>query len=148
MMAWIESLSTHWAWLILAAALATAEVLIPSFFLIWFALAAFVTGLITLLLPVPVAVQLALFALFAVASVYAGRRWFKLNPIESADPKLNDRGARMVGEIVTVVEAIEAGGGRVKVGDSVWSARGPEAKVGTKMRISGNEGSILKVEPL
>lgn len=148
MMAWVESLSAHWAWLILAAALATAEVLIPGFFLIWFALAAFITGLITLLLPVPVAVQLVLFALAAVASVYAGRRWFRLNPIETQDPKLNDRGARMVGEIVTVVEAIEAGGGRVKVGDSVWSARGPHADVGTKMRISGSEGSILRVEPL
>lgn len=148
MMAWVESLSAHWAWLILAAALATAEVLIPGFFLIWFALAAFITGLITLLLPVPVAVQLVLFALAAVASVYAGRRWFKLNPIETQDPKLNDRGARMIGEIVTVVEAIEAGGGRVKVGDSVWSARGPHADVGTKMRISGSEGSILRVEPL
>ncbi len=148
MMAWVESLSAHWAWLILAAALATAEVLVPGFFLIWFALAAFITGLITLLLPVPVAVQLVLFALAAVASVYAGRRWFRLNPIETQDPKLNDRGARMVGEIVTVVEAIEAGGGRVKVGDSVWSARGPHADVGTKMRISGSEGSILRVEPL
>ena len=92
--------------------------------------------------------QLVLFALAAVASVYAGRRWFRLNPIETQDPKLNDRGARMVGEIVTVVEAIEAGGGRVKVGDSVWSARGPHADVGTKMRISGSEGSILRVEPL
>jgi inner membrane protein len=147
-MGWLETLDVHWAWLILAAALATAEVLIPGFFLIWFALAAFLTGLIALFLPVPIAVQLIVFALFAVASVYAGRRWFKLNPIESADPKLNDRGARMVGEVVTVVEAIEAGGGRVKVGDSVWSAKGPDTAVGAKVRISGADGSILRVEPL
>jgi inner membrane protein len=148
MMEWIETLSPHWAWLILAAALATAEVLIPGFFLIWFALAAFVTGLITLLLPLPTALQLGLFAAVAVASVYAGRRWFMRNPIESADPKLNDRAARMIGEIVTVVEAIEADGGRVKVGDSVWAAYGPDAKVGTKMRISGTKGNVLKVELL
>jgi inner membrane protein len=147
-MGWIETLSPHWAWLILAAALATAEVLIPGFFLIWFALAAFATGLIALLLPVPIAIQLVLFAVFAVASVYAGRRWFKLNPIESADPKLNDRGARMVGEIVTVVETIEAGGGRVKVGDSVWNAKGPDAAVGTKVRISAMDGGAVVVEPL
>ena len=148
MMAWIEALDAHWAWLILAAALATAEVLVPGFFLIWFALAAFATGLIALFLPVPVAIQLVLFALFAVVSVYAGRRWFKLNPIESADPKLNDRGARMVGAIVTVVEAIEAGGGRVKIGDSVWSAKGPDAKVGAKVRISAMDGGAVVVEPI
>lgn len=147
-MGWLETLSPHWAWLILAAALATAEVLIPGFFLIWFALAAFATGLIALLLPVPVAIQLILFALFAVASVYAGRRWFRLNPIESADPKLNDRGARMVGEVVTVVEAIQAGGGRVKVGDSVWSAKGPDTAVGTKVRIRAMDGGSVVVEQL
>ena len=147
-MGWIETLSPHWAWLILAAALATAEVLVPGFFLIWFALAAFATGLIALLLPIPVAIQLVIFAVFAVVSVYAGRRWFKMNPIESADPKLNDRGARMLGEIVTVVETIEAGGGRVKIGDSVWSAKGPDAKVGTKVRISAMDGGAVVVEPL
>ena len=147
-MGWVETLDAHWAWLILAAALATAEVLVPGFFLIWFALAAFATGLIALFLPVPVAIQLVLFAAFAVVSVYAGRRWFKMNPIESADPKLNDRGARMVGEIVTVVEAIEAGGGRVKVGDSVWNAKGPDTAVGAKVRISALDGGAVVVEPL
>ena len=148
MMAWIEALDAHWAWLILAAALATAEVLVPGFFLIWFALAAFATGLIALFLPVPVAIQLVLFALFAVVSVYAGRRWFKMNPIESADPKLNDRGARMIGEIVTVVETIEAGGGRVKIGDSVWSAKGPDTAIGAKERICALDGGAVVVEPL
>lgn len=147
-MGWLETLSPHWAWLILAAALATAEVLVPGFFLIWFALAAFATGLIALFLPVPIAVQLILFAAFAVASVYAGRRWFKLNPIETSDPKLNDRGARMIGEVVTVVEAIEAGGGRVKVGDSVWSAKGPDTAVGVKVRISAMDGGAVVVEQI
>ncbi|MEK6636486.1 MAG: NfeD family protein [Pseudomonadota bacterium] len=147
-MSWIETLSPHWAWLILAAALATAEVLVPGFFLIWFALAAFATGLIALLLPIPIAIQLVSFAVFAVVSVYAGRRWFKLNPIESADPKLNDRGARMVGEVVTVVEAIEAGSGRVKIGDSVWSAKGPDTVVGAKVRIIAMDGGAVLVEPI
>ena len=148
MMAWIEALDAHWAWLILAAALATAEVLVPGFFLIWFALAAFATGLIALFLPVPVAIQLVLFAVFAVVSVYAGRRWFKMNPIESADPKLNDRGARMIGEIVTVVETIEAGGGRVKIGDSVWNAKGPDTAIGAKVRICALDGGAVVVEPI
>ena len=147
-MGWLETLAPHWGWLILAAILATAEVLIPGFFLIWFAFAALVTGLIALFLPVSVTIQIALFAIFAVASVYAGRRWFLNNPIESADPKLNDRGARLVGEVVTVVEAIDAGRGRVKVGDSVWNAKGADAAVGAKVRIAGADGSVLRVEAL
>ena len=145
-MDWIESLAAHWAWLILGAILATAEVLIPGFFLIWFAFAAMVIGLVALFFPVPVTLQIALFAILSVASVYAGRRWFLRNPIESADPKLNDRGARLVGEMVTVVEAIDHGTGRVKVGDSVWNAKGPDAEAGTKLTVIGISGTTLLVE--
>lgn len=147
-MDWLDSLSPHWAWLIAAAVLATAEILVPGFFLIWFALAAFATGILALLLPIPVTLQLALFAGFAVASVYAGRRWFQKNPIVSADPLLNDRGGRMVGQIVTVVEPIETGGGRVKVGDSVWSATGPDTPSGARMRIASVDGNTVVVEPV
>ena len=68
------------------------------------------------------------------------------NPIVSDDPLLNDRGGRMIGEIVTVVEAITDGRGRVKVGDTVWSAKGTDASVGSKVRITGAQGSVLMVE--
>jgi membrane protein implicated in regulation of membrane protease activity len=36
----------------------------------------------------------------------------------------------------------------VKVGDGVWSARGPDAEEGTPVRITGADGSCLRVEPL
>lgn len=39
-----------------------------------------------------------------------------------------------VGETVTVVEAISNGRGRVKVGDGVWIAKGPDAAVGKRNR--------------
>lgn len=148
-MDWLTTwFAPHWGWLVLGLVLATAEMLLPGIFLIWLALAAFATGLITLILPVPVAAQLVMFALFSLLSVYVGRRWLSQHPIRSDDPLLNDRSGRMIGEIVTVVEAIEAGTGRVKVGDSVWSARGPNAAVGTKVKICGSEGSTLLIEPL
>lgn len=144
---WVQSLTGHWFWLSLGVVLAAAEIVAPGFFLIWLAVAAIVTGLLAWVLPIPAALQLLLFAVLSVAAVYAGRRWFKLNPIESDDPKLNDRGARLVGETVTVVEAIDGGNGRVKIGDSVWSARGPDAPVGARMRVTGADGSTVRVEP-
>jgi hypothetical protein len=52
----------------------------------------------------------------------------------------------MTGEIVTVVEPITNGHGRVKVGDSVWNARGMDAAIGTAVRVTGSDGSILLVE--
>ncbi len=143
---WINTLDPQWFWLILGAILAIAEILIPGFFLIWLAAAALVTGVIGFLLPVPMIAQAVIFAVLAVAAVYAGRRWFAANPIESDDPKLNDRGARLTGEIVTVVDAITGGRGRVKVGDGVWNARGPDAAAGAQMRVTGSDGAVLLVE--
>ncbi len=146
MIDWINSLAPHWFWLIIAALLATAEMVVPGVFLIWFAVAAAITGALAAILPISMAIQALIFAVAAVATVYAGRRWFARNPIVSDDPLLNDRGGRLVGEIVTVVEAIEGGQGRVKVGDGVWSARGPDMPMGGRVKVISNDGNILLVE--
>ena len=145
-MDWLGMLDDHWGWLVFAALLGVGEVLMPGVFLIWVALAAAVTGLIALLLPVSVPVQLLIFALLCLLSVWGGRRWYAANPVDSQDPLLNDRTARLIGEVVLVVEPIEAGRGRVKVGDSVWSCRGPDAPAGSRVRVTGAEASVLQVE--
>jgi len=139
-------LQDHWGWLVFAALLGMAEVLLPGVFLIWVALAAAVTGLVALALPIGLPVQLLLFAALCLLSVWGGRRWYSSNPVDSQDPMLNDRTARLVGEVVTVVEAIDNGRGRVKVGDGEWSCHGPDAPVGTRVRVIGAEASVLKVE--
>lgn len=143
---WMNGWDPDWFWLIAGVILAIAEILVPGFFLIWLAAAALITGALAMLPPVTMPIQVLLFAALSVVAVYAGRRWFALNPIESADPKLNDRGARLVGETVTVVDAIVNGRGRVKVGDSVWIAKGADAPAGTTVRVTGNDGATLFVE--
>lgn len=146
MMDWINGWDPDWFWLVAGVVLAIAEILVPGFFMIWLAAAAIATGLIAMFIPIAMPFQVLLFAALSVAAVYAGRRWFVRNPIESTDPKLNDRGARLVGETVTVVEAISNGRGRVKVGDGVWIAKGPDAAVGANVRVTGSDGSTLLVE--
>jgi membrane protein implicated in regulation of membrane protease activity len=141
-------LDPQWMWLLAAIFLGIAELIVPGVFLIWLAAAAAATGLLTLAFGIALPFQFAVFALLAIASVYSGRRWYLANPMPSADPMLNDRAARLVGRTVVVTQAIENGEGRVKVGDSVWSCRGADAPVGAKVRISGADGSCLKVEPV
>lgn len=141
-------LEDHWGWLIFAALLGIAEVMIPGVFLIWVAIAAAITGLVALALPIGLPVQLLLFAALSLVAVYAGRRWYVDNPVPSSDPLLNDRSARLIGQNVTVVDPIVGGEGRVKVGDSVWSATGPDATAGARMRVTGVDGTILRVESL
>ena len=85
--------------------------------------------------------------MLAIAAVYSGRRYYDRNPVDSDDPMLNDRTARLIGQTVTVVAAIEHGEGRVKVGDSVWTARGADAAVGSRVTVTGAEGNCLLVAP-
>jgi inner membrane protein len=145
-MEWLANLDTHWFWLTLGLILGAAEIVAPGFFLMWLGMAAFATGIIAWALPISTPAEVIIFAALAVATVYGARRWLVKNPILSDDPLLNDRGGRMIGEVVTVVEAIADGRGRVKIGDSVWSAKGPDAAVGSKVRITGAQSSVVMVE--
>ena len=138
----------HWFWLIAAVVLGVAELLMPGVFLIWLAAAAALTGLAALAFEPPLSVQFVLFAVLALAATWGGRRWYLSNPVASSDPLLNDRAARLVGETVEVVEPIAAGRGRVKVGDGVWPARGPDAEAGACMKVVRVEGATLFVEPI
>jgi membrane protein implicated in regulation of membrane protease activity len=147
-MDWLDTLSPHWLWLGLGLVLAIGEMVIPGVFLIWLAGAALVTGLVAWAVPIGLPVQVVLFAVLAIVSVFAGRNWLARNPVASADPKMNDRGARSVGEVVVVTEALGPGSGRVKLGDSEWLAQGPEAEPGTRMRVTGHDGATLIVEHL
>ena len=143
---WLDTISTHWFWLSLGLLLGVAEMVAPGFFLMWLGLAALIVGGLDYFLPITVAYQVAMFAILSVLTVFAGKRFLKDNPIETEDAKLNDRGARLTGEIVTVVEAIINGHGRVKVGDSTWSARGVDAAIGSRLRVTGADGTVLLVE--
>jgi len=144
----LDNLDPHYAWLAIGLVLAIAEMAIPGVFLIWMAGAAILTGLAAWVLPIGLPLQIVLFAVLSIVAVFIGRRYLKANPVVGADPKMNMRGDRVVGEMVVVTQAIEAGSGRVKLGDSEWLARGTDAAVGTRMRVAGHDGTILMVEPL
>jgi inner membrane protein len=137
-----------WLWLIGGVILLAAELIAPGFSLIFIGAAAIATGLLSVALGLPVTLQLASFAILAFLAARIGGRHFYASRYDySADPLLNDRAARLLGKVVVVVEAIDSHGGRVRVGDSEWSARGKPAGVGERVRIVDVEGNCLKVEP-
>lgn len=138
----------HWKWLSLAAILGIAEIFVPGVFLIWIASGAAIVGVATLLTGIPQSAQLLLFAILAVGAVYSARRWYRDNPILSEDPMLNDRSARMIGKTVEILEPVSTTGGRAKVGDSVWPARGAALEIGAKARIIAVHDGVIEVEPL
>ncbi len=137
-----------WSWLILGAALLLAEILIPGVFMLWVGVAAILTGLIALTVPVGIKLQLIIFAAAAIASVLIGRTLFTNSSDPSDQPLLNQRGAQMVGKTYRVTDAIEQGRGKIAAGDSRWSVIGPDAAVGTTVRVTGMDGNRLTVEPV
>ena len=147
-MDWLENLQAYWVWLTLGVVLAGAEMLLPGVYLIWLALAAIATGVLTAGLDLSLPYQVVNFVSLALIFAFSARRFLRDKPIESADPLMNRRGARLVGETAMVVQAIAHGSGRVKLGDSEWIARGPDVAAGECVRVSGSEGAILLVEPL
>jgi len=84
----------------------------------------------------------------SLIAVFSARRFLRDQPIVSIDPLINRRTARLVGETALVVQRIEHGSGRVRLGDSEWLARGPDSEAGEHVRITGSDGAVLLVEPL
>ena len=135
-----------WLWLIGGVVLLIAELIAPGFFLVFIGAAAIAAGLFTILFDLGPGAQFALFALYAVLAVLIGRRFYANAPAAHSNLLLNDPARRLVGKVVTVVAAVDEHNGRVRVGDSDWSARGGPAAVGERVRITGVDGNCLKVE--
>ena len=144
----MEGIEAYWIWFAVGLVLAGLEMVVPGVYLIWLAVAALVTGLIVFVSAPPVMMQVVCFVFLALIAAYSAKRWLRDKPIVSSDPLLNNRLGRLVGETALVTQPIEGGVGRVRVGDGEWMARGPDAESGARVRITGNEGSQLLVEPL
>jgi membrane protein implicated in regulation of membrane protease activity len=147
-MDWLSDLNAAWAWVALGLALAAFEMVVPGVYLIWLALAALATGALAFVFDVGLPLQVVEFVSLALIAVFTARRMVGEKPIASADPLLNNRMGRLVGQTGTVTSAIEHGEGRIHQGDSDWPARGPELAAGTRVRITGFDGGTLIVEPL
>lgn len=137
-----------WNWFVAALALFLLEVAIPGVHFVWFGAAATCVGALALAIDIPWQFQAVLFALISIASVYVLRRYAIAIGGTSDQPNLNVRGAQYVGRVVVVAEAISGGRGRVHVGDTLWSAEGPDAAAGTRVKVTGVNGTVLVVEPV
>lgn len=136
-----------WHWWILAALLAALETALPGAIAIWFGVAALVVGALLLLLPVPWPLQFVLFGVLGVVALLVWRRLRHPEDESSDQPALNQRGVHYIGQIFTLAEPIVSGNGKVRVGDTVWLARGGDAPLGAQVRVIGVDGTVLKVEP-
>ena len=59
----------HWTWIVVGVVLAILEILLPGTFLIWFALAALVVGVLDWLFTLTFSLELILFAVISIPAV-------------------------------------------------------------------------------
>ena len=142
----LDQIEPGWLWAIGGVVLLIAELIAPGFFLLFIGAAAIATGVFTLLFDLGIAPQLVLFALYAALAVMLGKRFYA-QPDTPDQQLLNDPSRRMIGKSLVVVDPVDEHGGRVRVGDGEWSARGGPAAVGERVTVTGIEGNCLTVEP-
>jgi membrane protein implicated in regulation of membrane protease activity len=137
-----------WIWAVAGVLLLIAEIIAPGFFLIFIGAAAILTGLFTLLFDLGTAPQLALFAIYAVLAVMLGKRWYGEPSPGDQRHAINEPALRLIGRTLIVVTDVDEHGGRVRVGDGEWNARGGPAVAGERVTVTSVEGNCLIVEPV
>ena len=135
-----------WNWLILAALLLALELMVPGVFLIWLGAAAAIVGLVALTFSVGWQLQLILFGVLSIVLVLLVRRFYRRAGVESDRPLLNRRALQHVGKAYVLQDPIIDGTGKVRIGDTVWSVRGPDLPKGVRVTVTRADGAVLFVE--
>ena len=135
-----------WAWWIGGLILLGVELLVPGNVLVWFGIAAMLTGLEILIVDFGWQVSVLLFVVLSAILVVLGRRYFARESRPGEQPFLNDRARRLVGGTYVLAQPIVGGRGQIKVDDTNWRVIGPDLPSGTKVRVAGADGAVLAVE--
>ncbi|HVW93052.1 MAG TPA: NfeD family protein [Devosia sp.] len=135
-----------WSWAIVGLVLLGLELTAPGGVFLWLGIAAIVTAAVRFVLPLDWPRQIGVFGLLGLVSVLFWLRVVRERGGEATDrPLLNNRAEQHVGEELLLSEPIIAGMGRVPVGDTIWRVAGPDLPAGSKVRVVGYDGAVLKV---
>jgi len=136
-----------WLWAIAAVAVALAELHVPGSYLIWIGLGLGVTAAASAAWTLSLAAQIVIFAVAALASCGLGYFVYRrLNHPTDAGLPLNQRDRLMIGATGVVCEPFHNGRGKVRLGDTVWLAEGPDMTEGTAVVIKSVRGTALIVD--
>jgi len=90
------------------------------------------------------------FVLFAgsVFGLYFWREYrVQQQDLQSASSPMRT-GERYIGQVLTLTDGLRDGAGQVKLGDRRWKLRGPSVPAGSRVRVTGVDGTVLIVDRL
>jgi inner membrane protein len=138
-----------WIFAIGSVVVAIAELYHPGYYLIWIAAGGAITSLASFAFDLSLAAQIGIFVLACSLSCICG--YFVYQRIITANNSgtpLNQRNLQMVGAKRVVTVAVENGHGKVRLGDSVWLAEGPNLEIGTSVVVTEVRGTVVLVSKL
>lgn len=136
-----------WHWWMLAVFLLGIELLAPGFFFLWLSVAGLIVGTVLFLIPsTSLEIQLIIFSLLSMVSIFIWRQYGFKNDTETDHPLLNQRGAQYIGRTFSLIEPIINGRGKIKVDDSLWTVLGEDCSLETKVEVVGVKGTLFEVK--
>ena len=131
-------------WLVLGIALIILELFVWTVFLLWIGSSAITVGIIFFLFPnVSGLLQLLIFIVLTVAATLLSKKYY---PVKTVDEQLHDKAKSHIGKECTI-ESVENGVTKVKIGESLWFAKGSDLSAGQSVKIIDVESSTFIVEP-
>jgi membrane protein implicated in regulation of membrane protease activity len=137
-----------WAFVVAGLVLLGLELVVPGGILLWLGVAGIVTGLAALFQPIAWPFQFLIFGVLSLILITGWLRYFKGRETPTDRPFLNRRADSVVGHEAALDEPIVNGFGRLALGDTIWRIAGPDLPVGSRIRVVGAQGAVLRIEPV
>ena len=132
-------------WLVLGLSLIILELFLWTVFLLWIGASAITVSIVFYLMPdTSWPIQLLIFVALSLASTSLAKRYY---PVKTVDDELHEKAKTYIGKECKV-SSIDDGAIKVKIGNSLWFAKGTELSVGQIVKIIDVESSTFIVEPV
>ncbi|NVD07245.1 NfeD family protein [Vibrio sp. JPW-9-11-11] len=138
----------YWHWLALGLLLLAGELLGTAGYLLWLGLSAMLIGILMTLIPISWQLQWVAFGVFSLTTTWLWwRRQYQSDTESDAHRQLNQKSKQLIGQQFILDEDFPAGKGRVKVGDTTWTARSDRGiEAGTLIEIIEVNGIVLTIK--
>ena len=132
-------------WLVLGLSLIILELFLWTVFLLWIGASAITVSIVFYLMPdTSWLIQLLIFVALSLASTFLAKRYY---PVKTVDDELHEKAKTYIGKECKV-SSIDDEAIKVKIGNSLWFAKGTELSVGQTVKIIDVESSTFIVEPV
>ncbi len=139
----------HWHWLAFGLALLALELIGTAGYFLWIGISAMLVGALLGVLPIGWQMQWLSFASFSLITTWLWwRRQLSSDKQSDSTRDLNQREKQLIGRKTRLLEPVQKGNCRIKLGDSSWSAISTDdIDAGEEVEITAVDGIVLTISP-